>query len=835
MKRFLIKFFGVLSLLLVANFAQANSNDVFNTMNCAKLKDNLVSVNSAKDTGNIQIKYIEALSCNNSILYKNLIVKMFYMMFGEFSLKSMDVVLTITGYALGEDFQFYDKAKAEMTNIEPFKPLIKIMEGLAFVCTMFLMVFFSIFYTYYLFNSAQDGSAFGKSTNIFWTTTRLSAAVFLCLPLDSFGNFTAIQVIVMIFATLGILLANVVWFIMPLFELLFSDDVSEIEEKNQFINKAQVSTLVDATLKMQICDIQARKGIYLYGLDVESMTKENIENTEFGKCVKNKENIGKSILSSNNLLSYIPSDLAATQSCSYDTDKDIKVNCGIIQLKTAEGTNMQFTESRLESLNKTARSLAYDIIGQYCMAEKYDADDKSEISYAKECAMILDSNSFKYKERYGKQVIDTYSTSKTKDAIITSINSFKDVIYEEIKAKSIEIVKNDISVEKITEKIAISLVKGWLSASSFILDLGSEYKQRETKFNSTFAAFSANSATEITGKNESAQGFIRSTLANEILNSIDEIKESSGDLASESNYVPEKRENESLLMEVLFPVIPYLKEFNGMRDMVSSRTEKENCSQNFDSCARSSINPLVGLMKLGNGLLEYSVAGVITTEFISFLFAKFGSDTDSQMLIFIANVNELLSLLFFLNMISGLMMVYFPGIIIFAFFVGNALGWFLVVCKKIVIAQLWLLMHITPTDKEGFAGKGAAGYKVLIDILLRPSFIVFGVFVSFIMLSVMVSILNVLFGMVLSTFVFFDSPSGIIEFVTNFILNIVYVVLLVIVIFRCAKAMYKVPNALSEWFEMNNSEDSSVWNDLTSRIQNFMFTDMKKIIYFSKM
>lgn len=99
----------------------------------------------------------------------------------------------------------------------------------------------------------------------------------------------------------------------------------------------------------------------------------------------------------------------------------------------------------------------------------------------------------------------------------------------------------------------------------------------------------------------------------------------------------------------------------------------------------------------------------------------------------------------------------------------------------------------------------------------------------------MVSILNVLFGMVLSTFVFFNSPSGIIEFVTNFILTLVYVVLLVIVMLRAGKAMYKVPNALAEWFEMDNPEDSSMWSELTSKAQNFMLTDMKKVIYFTKM
>lgn len=836
MKSCLIKFFGILGLLLITNFAQANVSEVYESMSCSELKENLMSVKSSKDTSSIDFKYSEALSCNNSILYKNLIVKMFYMMFGEFAIKSMDIVLTFTGYILDENFNFYDKAKTELVSVEPFQPLIKIMEGLAFICCIFLLGFFSIFYVYHLFNSAQDGSAFGKSTNVFWTTTRLVAAIFLCLPLDSFGNFTAIQVIVMIFATLGVLLANVVWFIMPIFELLFSDDVLEIAEKNELINKTQVSALIEGSIQMQICDIQARKGIYLYGLDVEDMTKENIENSEFGKCIKNNENIPLSSISSDNELLFVPSSLNATKLCANKSNKEINVNCGSMLVKNINETSSTFTQSYLDNLNKDARKVAYDIIGRYCMDTKFTEKDKNEMSYEKECALILDSSSFVYTEKYGEQVIDTYKSAPNNSDIIENINGLKDRLYNEISSKAKDIVNYSVDESEIEEKIAISLIKGWLSASSFILDLGSEYSNRESLYNQTFSSFTSNSKTQISGGPVYIDGGRRTQIASEILNSVDRIKVIAESLASDSNYVPEEREGESMIMKVLFPLIPHIKEFNGMRDVVDSRVEKDNCSQDFNNCIRTSINPLVGLMKIGNGLVDYSVYGIIVTELISKANAiatnKWGHLGATPA--FLANVNDLLGLIFLINFIAGLLILYLPGVIIFAFFVGNALGWFLLVCKKIVIAQLWLLMHMAPTKNEGFAGKGASGYKLLLDILLRPSFIVFGVFVAFIMLSIMVSILNVLFGMVLSTFVFFDSPSGIIEFVTNFILNIVYVVLLVVVIYRSGKAMYKVPNALTEWFEMQNPEDSSMWNELTSKVQNFMFTDMKKVIYFSK-
>lgn len=830
MKKFFIKFLGVVGLILITNMAQANVTEVFDSRSCGELKTNLLSVKSSQDTSSINLKYTEALSCNSSILYKNLIVKMFYMMFGDFSLKSMDIVLSVLGSILDVNFDFYDKAKAEVAPIEEFTELIKILEGLAFICSIFLLTFFSIFYLYYLFNSAQDGSTMGKSTNVFWTTTRLIVAVVLCLPLSSFGNFTAIQVIVMIFATLGILLANVVWFILPIFELLFVNDVLEIEEKNKFVNKTQISNVIDANIQMQICDIQARKGVYLYGLDVADMTKENIEGSEFGKCIKNTENTPKTFLSNSNVMTYIPGSLNATNTCASSSNKDIRVNCGMIQVKDANSVSSTY----LESINTETRNVAYDIIGRYCIDNKFSEKDKNEGAYEKECALILNGNSFSYVPKYNKQVIATYQTAPDNSEIITKINSIKDNLYTTVNSSAGDTIKYSVNESDIEEKIATSLVKGWLSASSFILDLGSEYKDRETAYNKVFSSFSSISSAEITGDNFVREDFSSSQLSREILNSLEDIKELSANLSSSSNYVEDEKEYETLILKVLFPVIPYIKEFNGMSEVVTARVEKNDCSQDFNSCVRTSINPLVGLMSLGNGFLEYSISGVIVTEIIEKVYAKFGAEIESPTLLFIANINDLLGMLFLINMISGLMLLYLPGIIIFAFFVGNALGWFLLVIKKVVIAPLWLIMHLSPSQNEGFSGKGSGGYKILLDILLRPSFIVFGVFVAFIMLSIMVSLLNVLFGMVLSTFVLFDSPSGIIEFTTNFILNLVYVVLLVMVIFRSGKAMYKVPNALTEWFEMTNPEDSSIWSDITSKIQNFMVTDMKKIVYFSK-
>lgn len=833
----MIKFFKALlltcSLFILGNGA-ANASDldyVYEDMNCSQLKSDLLGAYESKTLDKMSFAYTGALNCNIAILHKNLAVKMFYMMFGEFALKSMDIVVGLTSFVTGENSTFYDKAKSEVSKVEPFKPVIDIMKGIAHIGCYFVLLFVSIFYFYYLINSAHDGSVLGRSTNVFWTTTRLLATIFLCVPLSGFDDFTGIQVVVMIFATIGMLLANVVWFIMPVFEYLYTSDTEEIAEKNMIPNKMAVSNIVDNAIQMHICDIQARKGVYLYGLDLEDMTKENIEDKSFGQCIKANESVP---LSSNNgvTTSIVPQSVYATKMCAAKSDKRLSVSCGNIAVPVSsetDGLMNSFTGGQQTQLRKAA----YDIIGRYCLDNKKVQNNADELDYARECSTILDSSSFSYTTRYGKQVIASYESAPDAASIITNVNGIKDSIYGTLVSAASARVANSISAQVVSDKIAMSLIRGWMSSSSFMLDLGSEYDERAKKFNEFFSSVNVNSNPQITGLGNSGNvyGYDRSKMSDEIFNNVVDMKNYSSQIISANSYIQDTRENESIIMNFLFPAISMVKDFNGNRDPVSTRLDPNSCIEDFNQCTRTTLNPLIQLMKVGSDLTNSSLIMAVIANFVENRSATYLERYDNLFFSFLANVSGLIAGLFTIHALFGIMITYLPAVIIFAFFVGNALGWFLLVCKKVIIAPLWMIAHMVPNQSEGFAGKGGGGYKLLIDILLRPSFIVFGVFVSFIMMSVLVSILNVLFGIVLNTFVFFSSPGGLVEFITNYILHIVYLILLIMVLLRAGKAMYKVPNALSEWFEMKGDESGGMWSELTSKVQSFVMQDMKKIMY----
>jgi conjugal transfer/type IV secretion protein DotA/TraY len=833
----MIKFFKALLLtcsLFILGNGVANASDldyVYEDMNCSQLKSDLIGVSSSKSMDGMSFSYTGALSCNISILHKNLAVKMFYMMFGEFAIKSIDIVVGLTSMFTNENFTFYDKAKAEVAQIEPFKNVIEIMKGLAHLGIIFVLLFVSVFYLYYLTNSAHDGSVLGRSTNVFWTTTRLIAVIFLCVPLSGFDDFTGVQIVVMIFATIGMLLANVVWFIMPVFEYLYNDDVLEIQEKNMIPNKMAVSNIVDSSIQMHICDIQARKGVYLYGLDLQDMTKENIEDQSFGQCIKGMENTPISSVNGSST-SIVPESIYATKYCAAKSDKKLSVSCGNISIPTTTANNTLISTFTGQQ-QKELRKVAYDIIGRYCIDAKKVANNADELDYARECATILDPSSFNYVPRYGKQVIATYESAPASTAIISNVNSIKDSIYGTLSSVAADKVKYAVTSEMVSDKIAMSLIRGWMSSASFMLDLGSEYDERAKAYNEIFSTVTVTSNPEIAGigNGGNGYGYGRSTMSNEILNNVLDIKDFSSQIVNTNSYVQETRKNESLIMNYLFPAITMVQEFNGTRDPISTRLDKNSCIEDFNQCTRTSLNPLINIMKVGSDLTSSSMVMAVVANVVEKITASANATYKQYIFSFLTNVSGLIASFFTIHALFGIMITYLPAVIIFAFFVGNTLGWFLLVCKKVIIAPLWMITHLVPSNNEGFAGKGGGGYKLLIDILLRPSFIVFGVFVSFIMMSVLVSILNVLFGIVLNSFVFFSSPGGIVEFITNYILHIVYLILLIIVLFRAGKAMYKVPNALAEWFEMKGDDSGGMWAELTTKVQSFVMQDMKKIMY----
>jgi conjugal transfer/type IV secretion protein DotA/TraY len=840
--------------IMFANMSFADTtSDVFSSTSCAGLKNTFLEIANDKTTDNLQFSYKEALKCNIEVLPKSIIVKLFYMVFGDFSLDTMDIAVSIIQPILGLDIDFKDEAKAGMNGITVIEMFSTIITSITKIIGMAAALLVGSTYVMYLVSSAQDGEVLGKAYNTLWTSLRTIFVIMLLLPLESLDNYSSVQAISIMAAVVGTILANLIWFLMPVFEYLHTYNTSDIKANNEFSQKSTVSEFVNMNVKMHMCDIQARKQVYTYGKSVEDLTKDKLEGSKFSQCISNKgsPNI---IKINDNSEKIIPTEISLTRSCAANPANENKYNidCGYITLESKTG-GIDSSEIS-DKYQSEIRKIAYDVIGRYCIDNQGDRKDGDREGLIKECADINSGTSLKYESYGGSQVLAVYGDAPSESDIQSAAKQIKDGIYNDLSKAGDSIIKSQITDDEVSLKISQSLIKGWLAASSFIIEIGSSLKDRDVLYNAAFSQLAIKNAAVISSSNNTLLG--SSTLTNKFKTDLSGLNDYSDSVLSSSNYLPlfttttndgEENSTSDYISSLFFPGLDYIKKFSIESSGSGVGGLKENsCLQDFSKCPTSSLNVVTDLIVLGNKMTTNGVVGALSTKVLAYLLTKFtekdlverpaGSEGQDMGTLkpginVLVNALNFLSSLFSFYILFGVLITHMPAIIIFVFFVGNAVGWFIVVIQFVVSSQLWLLMHLMPgRGVQGFAGKAKKGYVMLLDIMIRPSFIVFGAFSTFIIMSAMVAMYSVMFGMVMSTFAFFRTPGSLYEFFANYVIHLIYLVLLLVVLYRSCKSIYKIPNALQNWLNIEVYGDASAWNNIVQKFKEITMTNVKNIV-----
>ncbi|QGZ55108.1 DotA/TraY family protein [Paraburkholderia acidiphila] len=118
----------------------------------------------------------------------------------------------------------------------------------------------------------------------------------------------------------------------------------------------------------------------------------------------------------------------------------------------------------------------------------------------------------------------------------------------------------------------------------------------------------------------------------------------------------------------------------------------------------------------------------------------------------------LLSLFFFGVMLS----VYLP-MLPFMIWFGGILSWFAVVCEAVIAAPLWAFAHLDG-EGEGMGPRTLYGYVFLLNLMLRPAFMVIGFLIASIGIVAFGTLLNSLFGTALAN-AQFNSTTGIVSII----------------------------------------------------------------------
>lgn len=77
----------------------------------------------------------------------------------------------------------------------------------------------------------------------------------------------------------------------------------------------------------------------------------------------------------------------------------------------------------------------------------------------------------------------------------------------------------------------------------------------------------------------------------------------------------------------------------------------------------------------------------------------------------------------------------------FIMWMGVFLGWLIMAVEAVIISSMWAVYHLHPNGDD-LTGKGANGYSLVLSLMLRPTFAVFGMIASINILYVLGTLIN---------------------------------------------------------------------------------------------
>lgn len=842
------KWFICLFLLFTPLIANAD----YSLNNCQQLLESAADIPNGKiRTENLTYK--EILNCNANSLNKDLSVRALNVMFSGINKKAIDAIVAVAPFVDLNNFSY------EGFQDESFEYVSFLITKFNKVVFLFVVSLVGCVFAYYCFKTLQDDGEFlGRGTNIFWTLVRPVVILALMYPLDELNGYSGIHFIIYMFVIVGIILANLVWFVLPVFNLVLSFSDDKVTKKNELENRVSVSEMINNNVKIHMCDITKRKSLILASLNLADMTQEKVEESKFFQCVKSTP-VNNTVKQAGVNSILIPSQVENTASCASNnvSESGYFLSCGAIT-STKSPTDTIDYANVFSKHQSEFRDIAYQVIGRYCLDNLHQVNRENQQIYRVLCSDFKDS-SFKYEDYLGKSIVAGYAEGSVGDinAIRTNLDSLKNTIYSEYVGNA----KFNIFTDGKLKRVMGELSGGWFLSSSFIFRVANEYLIDVDKYNSEFKKLnvsiqdkvynSGNQAGDSVNSDDSVNNQDSKNL-NYGKNYVDFFSRINSSIQyAQLNKTPEQAEgtNASLgseyslsntgdyLMDMFFPGLNSLKKFNGYNDV---NVRDKTCQQNFESCGIVPINPFVDIIKMGMdaanvglkfGAISYAVEGSANM----IMKAKSMAGSGFGIVEKIGLVAGALGKFFMLYMFAGFTLVILVQVIVFAYFLAGAIGWIVTVIIAMFVANLWLAMHLVPHRSNGFGGHAASGYKVFLSLLLKPVSIVLGMFVAFLMSSVMIAFLNVLYGIALSNFTIFSVQGSIINFFYVGIMYMIYFVLVILIIFRAAKAIYKIPNSLDTWFRLSmDDSNKDAWGELMGMVQRVLFRDLKRFLLFNK-
>lgn len=281
----------------------------------------------------------------------------------------------------------------------------------------------------------------------------------------------------------------------------------------------------------------------------------------------------------------------------------------------------------------------------------------------------------------------------------------------------------------------------------------------------------------------------------------------------------------------------HLKRAAGIPREVTLKEGIEEC-YNEGSCATGNIHPVNALIFFGNDLIEISVTMILTTfvvdtlsdivdgnvsnkgkqkeggsqikEVISTVLSYIPFIKGISIILTVASVVlNLFSPLWYVLLVAGIFLSYILPTIPFIAFILVYIGWIILALELLIAAPIWLLLLAVPDQNGSGRASGMEVWNFFGLLIMKPAFMVIALAFAWFLASVSVYIVNATIFSVFAPVE--ESSSGLIMSIMNFVLfYLVYVVIVVIALLQAFKLISLLPDQMSKWINVRQSNDSSV-------------------------
>lgn len=144
----------------------------------------------------------------------------------------------------------------------------------------------------------------------------------------------------------------------------------------------------------------------------------------------------------------------------------------------------------------------------------------------------------------------------------------------------------------------------------------------------------------------------------------------------------------------------------------------------------------------------------------------------------------------------GVVLAFWLPMLPFIIWMGGVIGWFVSSLEMLVATPVWIAAHLHP-DGDGVASRHAAsGYMIVIELLLRPVLMVFGLIVAMAISDVLLNFIASQFYTAMASVLSAESTVGVVSWVMAII---IFTTLCWMAINFTFKAISSVPTGVMRW------------------------------------